>query len=151
MRLRQPLLLAMFIAAVPAQLTTTTATGGKLRSTTPPCPLKCPAGFSSPVYTWALGPERTAYDDAGKTIVPPDAVWKVSCAIKCEKVVVNKPTESFTDNKQVCRSGAEPGPYKGPWRIVGQFARECASREAGGCSMHCYEIKAPPAPKKKKR
>lgn len=149
MRTGIALFLAGILASLPAQLAT--AKGGRPRSTTPPCPLKCPAGFSSPLYSWELHPERTVYDDAGKTIVPPEAPWQVSCALKCTQAVVNQPTKTSSQNAVVCHSGGEPSPYTGPWRIIGQFARECSSREAKGCSMHCYELKKPKPEKKKKK
>jgi hypothetical protein len=148
MRTGISLFVAAILASLPAQLAT--AKAGRPHSTTPSCPLKCPAGYADALYSWELHPERTVYDDAGKTIVPPDATWQVTCALKCQQVAVNKKTLSNSQTKVLCRSGAEPGPFRGPWRITGQFARECSSREAGGCGMHCYDIKKPKPEKKKK-
>lgn len=148
MRTGISLFLAAMLASLPAQLAT--AKGGRPRSTMPPCPLKCPAGFSSPIYAWELHPEKTVYDDAGKTVVPPDAPWQVSCTLKCSQSAVNQPTKTNSQNAVICHSGGEPSPYVGPWRIVGQFSRECGSREAKGCTMHCYELKKPKPEKKKK-
>jgi hypothetical protein len=145
-------LLAALLSALPAQLAikSADAKGGRPRSTSPACPLKCPAGFQDALYSWELHPEHTAYDDQGKTIVPPDSVWRVSCSLKCEQHAVNKPTKSWSENQVLCRSGGEPAPYRGPWRIVGQFTRECAARANNGCGMQCYEIRTPPPPKKKR-
>jgi hypothetical protein len=145
---KQPLVLcfALFMAASPLA----TAKNAKLRSTSPPCPLSCPPGLQVSVYSWELHPDRTIYDEKGQKQVAPDAVWKVSCKLRCEYHEVNEETKSWDGQKEVCDSGAEPAPYVGPWRITGEYTRECAARTSDGCKMQCYEIKKPPPPGKGK-
>ncbi len=114
----------------------------------PACPLTCPDGYRAALYTWELHPERTVYDENGQEYVPPDGVWKVSCAVRCElkegeQVKVQNPS------KPLCDSGGEPAPYVGPWRITSKWVRECAALFPDGCGMSCYPIKKPPPPKKK--
>lgn len=140
MRTRKLLALGLLTVAVTVPVSLETAMSARVPSTTPVCPLHCPPGFQVALYTWELHPERTIYDEAGKMQVPPDGVWKVSCALRCEQHAVNQETKIWKDAKELCRSGAEPGPYRGPWRITGQFVRECAARASTDCGMHCYPI-----------
>lgn len=118
------------------------------RPTTPVCPLKCPDGYRVAIYTWELHPERTVYDETGQENVPPDGVWKVSCAVRCE-LKEGEQLKVQNDSRPLCDSGGEPAPYVGPWRITGKWVRECAALFPDGCGMSCYPIKKPPPPKKK--
>lgn len=146
---------ALVLLGIPAPLGWSKAATAKkpapLRSTSPSCPLRCPEGYRVAHYSWELHAERTIYDEKGNQIVPPDGVWTVKCALRCEQHAVNEPTKVHTADAPLCRSGAEPAPYTGPWRITGQFVRECASLQADGCGLRCYEIRLPKPPKKPKR
>jgi hypothetical protein len=147
MKLRNVLLLGALTALVPSSLS---LGGGRPPSTQPPCPLRCPAGYSVVAYSWALQPERTIYDEQGQAKVPPDGVWEVSCSLRCEQHSPNTETKTWTDKKPLCKSGGEPSPYSGPWRITGPFSRVCDARENNGCGMHCYAVRTPkPASGKK--
>lgn len=115
------------------------------RSTTPACPLKCPDGYAVAVYTWELHPERTNYDETGKTQIAPDSLWPITCKLRCEQHAPNQETKEWKDEKLLCSSGRDPGPYTGPWRNSGPFGKECASMTSNGCLMHCYAV--PPAKK----
>lgn len=140
---------ALWLFGVPASLATAKKPA-PLRSTSPSCALSCPEGYHVTHYTWELHPERTIYDEKGNHVVPPDGVWAVKCALRCEQHQVNTPTKVFTADKALCRSGAEPAPYTGPWRLTGQFQRECASLQNNGCGLRCYEIRLPKPVKAKK-
>lgn len=147
MKLRNVLLLGTLTALAP---TPVSLGGGKPPSTQPSCPLRCPAGYTVVAYSWALQPERTVYDEQGQAKVPPDGLWEVSCSVHCEQHAPNTETKSFKDSKPLCKSGAEPGPYRGPWRITGPFTRVCDARENNGCGMHCYAVRTPKAASGKK-
>ena len=140
MKLRITLLAAVLAALAPAPVS---GGGGRPPSTQPACPLRCPAGYTVVAYSWTLQPERTSYDEQGKAQVPPDGVWDVTCALRCEQHAANEETKFWKDSKPLCRSGGEPAPYSGPWRITGPFTRVCDARESNGCGMHCYAIRTP--------
>jgi hypothetical protein len=124
---------------------TATAKGGRGKSTTPVCPLKCPDGYQVAVFSWELHPERTIYDETGQVQIAPDSLWPITCALRCEQHAVNTETKVWKDSKELCKSGGEPSPYRGPWRNSGQFGKECAATAKDGCGMHCYAI--PPSRK----
>lgn len=146
MNIRMLLALALLTVGLPATLGT--AVSANVPSTTPACPLHCPPGFQVALYTWEIHPEHTIYDESGQIQVSPDKGWNVSCALRCEQHAVNEETKIWSDKKELCRSGAEPGPYRGPWRITGQFTRECAARAGTDCGMHCYPIRVQKAVKR---
>lgn len=148
MKLRSVLLLGALTALAPTPLS---FGGGRLPSTKPPCPLRCPAGYAVVAYSWTLAPERTIYDEKGQAQVPPDGIWEVSCSLRCEQHAPNTETKTWKDTKLLCKSGAEPGPYTGPWRITGPFNRVCDARENNGCGMNCYAVRTPKAAGGKKR
>lgn len=107
------------------------------------CALQCPQGHVVVHYTWEIHPERMIYDDDGKPQIPPEAPWLVSCVLRCEQRAINQPTKEWKADKVVCSSGGEPKPYTGPWRITGQFTRECSATARDGCGLKCHPIRAP--------
>lgn len=129
------ILSATLSLVIPATLATAKPTG---HATSPVCPLQCPAGYQVSVYTWELHPEHTVYDETGQKKVADDSLWPVSCALKCEQHAPNTETKEWKDSKLLCKSGAEPGPFKGPWRQLGPWNKECAALAKDGCQMHCY-------------
>ncbi len=141
MKLRDLVLLGVLGVAGPAPVAT--AKESLPRSTMPVCPLKCPDGMAVSVYQWELHPERTNYDETGKTKIAEDSLWPIVCKLKCEQHAPNVETKVWNDEKLLCKSGREPSPYKGPWRNSGQFGKECASVTKDGCSMHCYAVPKP--------
>ncbi len=146
MRAKMLLLLGGLLTIAPAE--PTLAKNVRLKSTSPACSLQCPQGYVVAVYSWELHPDRTVYDEQGKAQVAPDAVWRVSCALRCEQRAVNVETKVWKDSKLLCASGAEPGPYRGPWRITGQFSRVCDATSNSGCGMQCYAIPHLPTSRK---
>jgi hypothetical protein len=143
--------LGAIIATIPGPLAEplAMAKGVRLKSTSPVCPLVCPKDYVPALFTWELHPGRTIYDEQGNTKVAPDAVWPVSCMLRCEHRVFNEETKVWNDKKLLCNAAAEPAPYRGPWRHSGQFGMECASTYKNGCGMQCYI--APPASRKTKK
>lgn len=141
------LLLGMLLVLIPASLAV--ANGGRPRATSPACPLKCPAGYQVAAYTWELHAERTNYDEKGQAKVADDSLWPVTCSLRCEQHAFNQETKLVNSTRELCKSGAEPAPYRGPWRIVGPFSRQCASLTADGCGMQCYAPR--PAPSVRRR
>lgn len=142
MKTKALLLIGMLMATLPASQGS--AKDARPRSTTPSCSLKCPAGYQVKAYTWELHPERTNYDEQGKIQIAEDSLWPIMCALRCELHVVNQEPKVWNGQKEVCKSGADPGPYRGPWRNAGQFGKECASLTSDGCGMHCYAVRRPP-------
>lgn len=118
------------------------------RSTSPTCPLKCPAGYQVKAYTWELHPERTNYDEQGKTKIADDSLWPITCALSCEQHAPNQETKVWNGTKELCKSGADPAPYRGPWRNSGPFGKQCASLTGDGCAMQCYAVRVPPPARK---
>jgi len=133
------LLLGSLVAAAPTPLAT--ASNAKPRATSPVCALQCPAGFQVAVYTWEVHPERTIYDDLGKAKVAEDSLWPISCELRCEQHAPNAPTKEWKQKKDLCKSGAEPAPYRGPWRNFGPFGKQCAATAKDGCGMQCYAVR----------
>jgi len=140
MRIAALLLAGALLAVVPTQLAT--AKDSRPPSRSPVCPLKCPPDYQVNVYTWELHPERTVYDEQGKAQIAGDSLWPVSCALRCEQHAPNQPTKEWKDTKELCKSGGEPSPYRGPWRNVGPFGKQCASTANNGCGMQCYAVRA---------
>lgn len=136
----RPLLLLSALCAAALAAPLATAKDAKRRGTSLPCPLSCPSGLQITLYSWELHPDRIIYDERGQKQVAPDAVWKVSCKLRCEHHEVNQDTKVWDGQKEVCESGAEPAPYVGPWRITGEHTRECAARANDGCKITCYEL-----------
>ena len=143
MRTSALLLLSTLMATLPAS--PVIAKDGRPRSTSPSCPLKCPAGYQVKAYTWELHPERTNYDEQGKVKIAEDSLWPITCALRCEQHAFNQESKVWNATKELCKSGAEPSPYHGPWRNSGQFGKECASLTPDGCTMQCYAVRRPPA------
>lgn len=140
---------ALFCLSLPGSLSAEKKV--HLRSTSPVCPLVCPKGFTPVVYSWQTHPNRTNYDEQGHEQVAPDSGWRVSCTLRCEQATAEGDKKIWSDNKVLCDSGAEPGPFRGPWRITGQFTRDCDARVNNGCGMQCYEMPKPAAPTKGKK
>jgi hypothetical protein len=127
------------LAVAPAPLAT--ADNAKAKSTSPACPLQCPADFKVKAYSWELHPERTIYDDLGKPKVAEDSLWPVSCELFCEQHAPNAPTKEWKQSKELCKSGAEPKTTTGLWRNKGPWGKLCESTAKDGCGMQCYAVK----------
>ena len=144
---------ALLVGVMAAMIPTLLATPGSAlpRSTSPTCPIQCPQGFAVKVYTWEVKPERTIYDDLGKAQVAEDSPWPVSCELRCEQHAANQPTKEWKESKVLCKSGAEPKPYRGPWRNFGPFGKQCAATAKDGCGMQCSAPRVVKATGKKGR
>jgi hypothetical protein len=120
------------------------------KPTKPTCSVKCPEGYRAALFKWELRPERTVYDEAGVEMVAVDGIWTITCWARCELKVEGEPIKIVeTDKKQICKGGAEPIPYVGPWRRLEKWDRDCAAIYDDACGFTCYPIKKPPPPKKK--